>query len=129
MNNKPRNDMGLTNLGKVRLRKPGGGRPPGTRNKLAVRLGASLAELARGHTELAINTIVGICSDPKATDNARLIAAFGLLDRGWGKPKETVDVNVHGSIDRFSDARLIDLIEGEGGEHSLAPEGSSPELN
>jgi hypothetical protein len=92
-------------------------------------LGASLAELARGYTELAINTIVGICENPKSTDNARLIAAFGLLDRGWGKPKETVDVNLHGSIDRFSDARLIDLIEGEGGEHSLAPQSGSSELN
>jgi len=43
-------------------------------------------ELARQHTETAINTLAEIMHDEKAPHNARLSAAEALLARGWGRP-------------------------------------------
>ena len=45
--------------------------------------------LARSYTKAAINTLVGIMRQPKAPPAARVMAANALLDRGWGKPKQT----------------------------------------
>ena len=49
---------------------------------------------ARQYTDLAINTLVGIASSEEASDRARATAAQALLDRGWGKPAQTVDMTV-----------------------------------
>lgn len=53
---------------------------------------ADLRSLARSHTETAIKTLVGIMRQPKANPSARVAAAQALLDRGWGKADQTVDV-------------------------------------
>ena len=49
--------------------------------------------LARQHTALAIRTLVGIASQRSASDSSRVAAATALLDRGWGKPKQELEVN------------------------------------
>ena len=43
-------------------------------------------ELARQHTEAAIDTLAEIMQDEKAPHSARLSAAEALLSRGWGRP-------------------------------------------
>lgn len=48
-------------------------------------------ELARAHTEDALNTLVTIAEDVTAPQSARVSAATALLDRGWGKPSQPVD--------------------------------------
>lgn len=48
-------------------------------------------ELARAHTEGAVNTLVTISEDVTAPQSARVSAATALLDRGWGKPSQPVD--------------------------------------
>jgi len=48
--------------------------------------------LARSYTKAAINTLVGIMRQPKAPPAARVMAANALLDRGWGKAAQFVDV-------------------------------------
>lgn len=53
------------------------GRPPGTKAR----------DLARAHTEEAVNRLVKALDEPR---NA-VQAAIALLDRGWGKPKEFVE--------------------------------------
>lgn len=53
------------------------GRPPGTIAR----------DLARRYTEEAILTLVAAMRSPRE----RVPAAIALLDRGWGKPKETVE--------------------------------------
>lgn len=70
---------------------------PGGRSPRVGPNGETVAELARAHTATAIDTLVEVCND-KAHPQ-RVNAANALLDRGWGKPKETVDVdaNVTGS--------------------------------
>lgn len=44
---------------------------------------------ARSYTDLAINTLVGICKTGKQ-ESAKAAAAQALLDRGWGKPNQHV---------------------------------------
>ena len=52
-----------------------------------------IRSLARQHTALAIKTLVGIASQRSASDSSRVAAATALLDRGWGKPKQELEVN------------------------------------
>lgn len=49
-----------------------------------------IRSLARGHTETAINVLAGIMSETEAPHAARISAATALLDRGWGKPAQTI---------------------------------------
>lgn len=49
-------------------------------------------QIARKHTAAAIKTLVGIMNQPKAPPAARVSAANVVLDRGWGKPPQTVAV-------------------------------------
>lgn len=46
----------------------------------------SLDNLAREHTERAVEVVVGILNDPMAEDRDRIKAADTILDRGHGKP-------------------------------------------
>ena len=49
--------------------------------------------LARQHTALAVKTLVGIAAQRTAPQSARVAAAQALLDRGWGKPKQELELN------------------------------------
>jgi hypothetical protein len=49
--------------------------------------------LARDYSEAAIATLVGIMSDRKAPPAARVAASNAILDRGHGKPSQTIDAN------------------------------------
>lgn len=46
--------------------------------------------LARTHTETALNALVRVCTDTDAPAAAQVSAAVALLDRGWGRAKQTV---------------------------------------
>ena len=58
--------------------------------------GRTLASLARDYTEESVNVLVsvvtGTMADVKPSDRIR--AAEILLDRGWGKAKETVQLEL-----------------------------------
>jgi len=43
-------------------------------------------DLARQHTEQAINTLAEIMNNEDVAPPARIAAAEALLNRGWGKP-------------------------------------------
>ena len=49
-----------------------------------------IASLARSFTEPALKTLAAIMRHPKSPAAARVQASIALLDRGWGKPKQTV---------------------------------------
>lgn len=49
-----------------------------------------IRSLARSHTESAINTLAGICSNGKS-EAARVSASIALLERGWGKPAQPIE--------------------------------------
>jgi hypothetical protein len=60
---------------------------PGGRPKVV----AEVKELARAHTEEAIQTLVSIMNNPKSAPAARVSAANALLDRGYGKPPQHIE--------------------------------------
>lgn len=49
-----------------------------------------IRSLARGHTEKAINVLVGVMSNDDCPAAARVAAASAILDRGWGKPTQPI---------------------------------------
>jgi hypothetical protein len=51
-----------------------------------------LAELARVHTREAIGVLVHVMQDAEAPAPARIAAASVLLDRGWGKAPQALDM-------------------------------------
>ena len=72
-------------------RRPGAGRPPGSRNKatLAREAGAkTLTDLARENTEAALAALLEVAGDATAPAAARVTAATALLDRAWGRPPQ-----------------------------------------
>ena len=64
-------------------------KPNGTRRKLPL----DLRSLARSHTVAAVETLSGVMRDAKQPAAARVSAAGILLDRGWGKPDQSHELN------------------------------------
>jgi hypothetical protein len=81
-------------------------------------------ELARQHTEDAIRTLVEVMHDPEEKGPARVAAAQALLDRGYGRPPQSLEHSVGG------DAQALDLrvrfVKPEAGE-AAAEEKPEPE--
>ena len=71
--------------------KPGRSGNPGGRPKLL----QSVTDLARAETEQNIQTLVAVRDDNDAPHGARIAASNALLDRGWGKPAQTMNANVN----------------------------------
>ena len=65
-----------------------------------------LRQLARTYTKAAVLTLAGIMKQPKAQASARIAAATALLDRGWGKAPQQVNIDA-----TFT---LIELLTGPG---------------
>ena len=57
----------------------------------------AVRDLARAFTPQALATLVTIMDQDNAPASARVAAAEALLNRGWGRPKESVDANVTGN--------------------------------
>ena len=58
-----------------------------------------IRDMAREHTNRAIQTLVEIANNPKVSASARVQAANALLDRAWGKPMHYAqNMNVNGSL-------------------------------
>ena len=51
----------------------------------------TIRDLAKAYTADAIETLVSIAKNPKASDSARVQASTALLDRAWGKPVQYND--------------------------------------
>lgn len=51
-----------------------------------------IKSIARTHTVTAINTLAGIMRQPNAPAAARVQASQALLDRGWGKPAQSLAI-------------------------------------
>jgi len=67
------------------------GNPKG-RPKVLLPDGRSLSDLAKEHTQNAIETLIEIMGDDGAPQTARITAANSLLDRGWGRPAQSVEL-------------------------------------
>lgn len=74
-----------------------------------------IRSLARSHTQKALNVLAGIMEQVDAPPAARVSAAQALLDRGWGKPAQTVDMTVRKQIAKeLSDDELAGIATGRG---------------
>ncbi len=62
----------------------------------------AIRELARAYTADALETLVTIAKNPKASDSARVQASTALLDRAWGKPTQyNENLNKSESMEEF----------------------------
>jgi hypothetical protein len=71
------------------FRKGASGNPGGRPKELR-----EVVDLARSHGPEAIETLAEIMTNPESPPAARVAGANAILDRGHGKPKETVDATV-----------------------------------
>ena len=53
-----------------------------------------IREIARQHTSAAIETLVTVMCDKAAQPSARVGAASALLDRGWGRPHQSIEASI-----------------------------------
>ena len=82
---------------------------PGGRPKVV----GDIQALARDNTTEAINTLTAIMGDIAAPPAARVAAANSILDRGYGRPTQTVNANVKARAHReMSDGELMAVAAG-----------------
>jgi hypothetical protein len=82
---------------------------PGGRPKVV----GHVQELARTYTTEAIEALVGVMRDVGAPPAARVTASTAILDRGYGRPAQTIDANLQRkNIDELTDAELIAIAAG-----------------
>jgi hypothetical protein len=55
--------------------------------------------LARSHTRTALNVLVAVMRNTKATPPARIAAANAILDRGWGKATQAIENGDDGALE------------------------------
>ena len=81
-------------------------------------------ELARKQGPEAIKTLVSIMNDKKGVKQTRMAAACALLDRGYGKPMQSV-MQMHAPLTELTNDELTDFIRrAREMEASTAPGGS-----
>jgi hypothetical protein len=66
---------------------------PGGRPKVV----AEIRQVFRAHPDTAVATLVDVMTHGRS-DSARVAAATALLDRGWGKPTQTVETQGNGAM-------------------------------
>ena len=70
-------------------------------------------EAARAHTTRALAVLVEVMNSKKSPAVARNQAASILLDRGWGKPKQTQEIEVRADLPAALEAmRVASLANG-----------------
>jgi hypothetical protein len=78
------------------------------------KLDKTITELARAHGPRAIEVLVEVMNDEKATATARAMAADRILDRAYGRAPQAIGVSVGGvgarPIADYSDEELSAII-------------------
>lgn len=85
--------------------KPGHSGNPGGRAKVTLPDGRTLTDLAREHTPKAVEALVAVLDNAEASDAAKVSAATAILDRGWGRPKQDLGIEIK------SDDQAASLLE------------------
>jgi hypothetical protein len=84
-----------------------GGRKPGTPNKVT----KDIRELAQVFAEKTVAALFKIVEDETAPAQARVAAANSILDRAYGKPKESVAIETDLNSGVKSEAELRAMYE------------------
>jgi hypothetical protein len=71
-----------------------GGKRPGAGRKVGAVSQAKreIADMAKDHAETALKVLVDVANNKKAPAAARVSAASAILDRGYGKPRQAVEL-------------------------------------
>ena len=72
---------------------------PSPRNPAMARSVTEIRSLARSHTRTALNVLVAVMRNTKATPPARIAAANAILDRGWGKAAQAIENGDEGALE------------------------------
>jgi len=105
--------------------KPGQSGNSGGRPKAIVEVAAAAREL----TLESIATLKEVMQNKKATASARVSAAVAILERGWGKAPQTINLRRDTDLGTLTDDELIAIAAGDdiaanGGDTAPAtPEG------
>jgi hypothetical protein len=67
------------------------------------RIPVEIASAARVYAESAVRTLQAIMGQAKAPHAARVAAAIALLDRGYGRPKQSLE---HGGPNGLDEIRI-----------------------
>lgn len=86
----------------------GAGRPPGSVSPEK----KVLRELAQAHTESAVDALAGLCNDKAQPGMVRVSAACALLDRGHGRPTQSVELEVSAPFTQAEKDELEDQLRG-----------------
>jgi hypothetical protein len=78
---------------------------PGGKSKVVLPDGKTLTDLARDHTAKAVEALVKVIDSSEASDAAKVSAATAILDRGWGRPRQDL------GIEMKSDETAASLLE------------------
>jgi hypothetical protein len=68
------------------------------------KLPKDLRSLARGYTDACVSTLGGYVNSPDIHPDTKIAAAKVLLDRGWGRPPQSVE---HTGKDGESEIKVI----------------------
>ncbi len=69
--------------------RPGAGRKPGKVSQAK----RDIAEMAKAYAAGALGVLVEVANDKAAPQSARVSAATGILDRAYGKPRQSVELD------------------------------------
>lgn len=78
---------------------------------------AGLRELAAAHTEAAIAALARALDDPKTSVGA----AVALLDRGWGKPQQSLDIKSVAASQEVAPPDIMSLINARRAQYAIKP--------
>lgn len=53
-----------------------------------------IRDAAKGHTRTALNVLIKCMTDHDTPPAARIAAATAILDRGWGKPQQSLEARI-----------------------------------
>jgi hypothetical protein len=84
---------------------------------------AEIRDLAREKAPEALKTLAAIMQDKGAAPSARVAAANAILDRGYGKPLQSVETAPKRTLAEFTDDELTAMIQ----SHLEAEDGPSPD--
>lgn len=71
-------------------KRKGAGRPAGAHDVATVEQKTEIGEIARTHTTAAVNALVAIVN-AGVSEATRVSAAIALLDRGYGRPAQSLE--------------------------------------
>ena len=77
------------------------GRPKRPETVEAHKIIADVKAAAREMTPEALSTLKTVMNDPKAPPAARVGAATAVLDRGWGRPTQSIEGQVGLTFERM----------------------------